>query len=232
VTETVTKVVHPAPYSQAILRFLANGGLLPETGTVLDPFAGVGKVHTLAKAGLTTIGVEIEPEWAACHPRTICGNALELPFENDSIDCAVTSPVFGNRMSDSHAAKDGSHRRSYTHDLRRMTGDDERKLHPDNAGTMYCWQPRYWTLHERAWREVHRVLRPGARFILNVSDCYRTHNGTRRREPVVATHRSVCEAIGFTVEATHDVVTPRMRRGQNHESRAEAEVIIVMRKGD
>jgi SAM-dependent methyltransferase len=230
---TATKPIHPAPYSQAILRFIANHQILPDTGVVLDPMAGIGRVHDLAQAGRETIGIEIEPEWAACHPHTRVGNALALPFEDESIDAVMVSPVFGNRMSDSHMAKDGSHRRSYTHDLRRMTGDETRLLDPANSGTLYCWQPAYWRFHDAAWQEVYRVLRPydpltrSGTFVLNVSDCYRTHRGQRRREPVVETHRSICESIGFTLIARHEIVTPRMRRGANHESRAEAEVLLI-----
>ena len=105
------KVFHPAAFSDAILRYLANSDLLP-SGVLLDPFAGIGKCHRLASADRRFIGVEIEPEWANCHPDTVVGDALALPFEDESFDGCLTSCCYGNRMADSHNAKDGSLRRS------------------------------------------------------------------------------------------------------------------------
>jgi tRNA G10 N-methylase Trm11 len=216
---------HPAVFSDSILRYLVNSDLLP-MGTLLDPFAGTGKVHQLACAGRQTVGVEIEPEWAAMHPATVVGNALALPFEAESFDGAVTSPVFGNRMSDSHRAKDGTLRRSYTHDLQHLTGDPERKLHPDNAGTLYAWQPKYWRFHHKAWRELHRVLRPGAAFFLDVSDCI--HEG--RRIDVVDNHAALCESIGFELTDTHEVKTPRNGYGAHGQTRVDVEHILELRR--
>ena len=82
------------------------------------------------------IGVEIEAPWADTHMMTIQGDALALPFGDHCFDCVVTSPVYGNRFSDHHRARDGSLRRTYTHDLQRMTGDPERTLHPNNSGML------------------------------------------------------------------------------------------------
>jgi hypothetical protein len=225
------KVWNPAPFSANILRFIANSGLLPHSGTIIDPFAGVGKVHQLASHSLKIVGVELEPEWAAAHPNTICGNALALPFEDGSFDGAVTSPVYGNRMSDSHNAKDGTLRRSYTHDLRRTTGDPERKLHPDNAGTLYAWNKEYWRFHVRAWAELRRVLKPEAVFLLNVSDFIRTtQSHGQKRLPVTRTHVRVCSDLGFKLEKAFPIETPRMRYGQNHESRAPFEYVLYFKR--
>ena len=111
-------VLHPARFSDAVLDRI--GTMLDEyqvNGVVLDPFAGAGKIHRLATPTRRTVGVEIEPEWAATHPGTIVGNALALGFGAESIDAVVTSPCYGNRLADHHEARDGSTRRSYTHDL-------------------------------------------------------------------------------------------------------------------
>lgn len=230
-TATSARLFNPAPFSANILQFIANSGLLPHAGIILDPFAGIGRVHQLATVSLRTVGIEIEPEWAAAHPNTICGNALALPFEPESFDGAVTSPVYGNRFSDSHNAKDGTLRRSYTHDLRRTTQDPERKLHPDNAGTLYAWQAKYWKFHVRAWGEVLRVLKPGAPFILNVSDFYRTtQSHGRKRLPVARTHARTCVELGFELVRAYPIETPRMRFGENHESRAPFEYVLHLRK--
>lgn len=226
------KTYHPAAFSDAILRYLANTSVLPE-GLLLDPFAGVGKVHRLADATRRFVGVEIEPEWAREHPGNLIADALHLPFRDEAFDGAVTSPCYGNRMADSHNARDGSLRRSYTHDLQRTVGDTSRKLHPANSGTLYCWQPAYWRFHASAWEEVFRVLRPGAQFFLNVSDCYRTvkRHGVpeRRREHVVDTHLRLCLSIGFDLVDRHAVDTPRMRYGEN-DHRVEAETVLEFRR--
>jgi len=222
------KVHHPAAFSDAIIRFLANSSIVPD-GVLIDPFCGVGKVHQLATVSRRIVGIEIEPVWAAQHPDTIVGNALQLPFGEEVFDGAITSPCYGNRMSDSHNAKDGSLRRSYTHDLQRTVGDTSVKLHPDNSGTLYCWQPAYWRFHGRAWQEVHRVLRPGATFLLNVSDCYRTVKGERRQERVVDTHALLCLSLGFELVERHSVATPRMRYGTN-DHRVEAETVLEFRR--
>lgn len=217
-----SKILHPAPFSQEILDLVQFRQLLPK-GRILDPFAGIGRVHRLCDDDHDTVGVEIEPEWADAHPRTIKGNALSLPFPDESFDGAFTSPCYGNRMADSHNAKDASSRRSYTHDLRTATGDPTRKLHPDNSGTLYAWDPRYWQFHEKAWAELRRVLKRKHPFVLNVSDCVR--NG--RPIPVVARHIVLLESIGFELAAEYPVRTPRMRKGENHDARAKREFVLV-----
>lgn len=216
------KPIHPAPFSTEILNLVQFKQLLPK-GRILDPFAGIGRIHRLADDDHETVGVEIEPEWAAAHPKTIQGNALYLPFPDKHFDGAFTSPCYGNRMADSHNAKDGSTRRSYTHDLRTLTGDPTRKLHPDNAGDLYAWQKEYWAFHEQAWSELRRVLKKRAPFILNVSDCI--HRG--RRIPVVARHIVMIEGLGFQMVTQYPVRTQRMRKGENHEARADREYVLV-----
>jgi hypothetical protein len=77
---------HPARFTDVIIERVQRI-LDAEHGTpildapaprVLDPFAGTGGVHELI--GYETLGVELEPEWAALHPRTILGDATALPF--------------------------------------------------------------------------------------------------------------------------------------------------------
>lgn len=106
-------VAHPAIFSDAILPVLARM-LGPEHRRVLDPFAGVGRIHELRGLvdwELVTIGVEIEPEWATVHTDTQVGNALALPFASGVFDAVITSPTYGNRLAD-HRARDGSYRHS------------------------------------------------------------------------------------------------------------------------
>lgn len=97
-------------------------------GIVLDPFAGVGGVHELADRlpGLVTVGVELEPEFAAVHERTIRGDSRDLPallpqlrdavaaaqghpqhrYATDLFNIVVTSPAYGNRLADQYLGSD------------------------------------------------------------------------------------------------------------------------------
>jgi hypothetical protein len=91
---------------------------------------------------------------------------------------------------------------------------------------LYAWNPAYWKLHEAAWREVWRTLKPNAVFVLNVSDCIRS----KKVFPVVARHRILCQEIGFTVTQSFEIPTPRLRHGENREARVPTEAIIVFEK--
>lgn len=142
-------VTHPAKFSSSILTVLA--GLVQPEWRILDPFAGTGRVHSL---GSNTWGVEIEPEWASMHPRTIVGDALHLPFAAKSFDAVITSPTYANRLADHHEAKDGSVRHSYRHDL-------GRPLHPSNSGQLQwgCVSPGTLVLRgDLHWVPVESLL--------------------------------------------------------------------------
>ena len=106
---------HPAKFTDTLLPAIAKL-LRPHVRPgyrVLDPFAGVGKIFLLNQwyPGMQIEGIEIEPEWAAQHPRTTLGNALALPWADSHFDAIVTSPTYGNRMADSHTARDSSRRK-------------------------------------------------------------------------------------------------------------------------
>src|SRR3982750_3152473 len=91
-------IVHPAPSPAPILGLLAE--LVGDGSMVLDPFAGIGRIHQLEDLdrGIITEGVEIEPEWAALDPRTRLGDATALPEHwAAAFDAVVTSPCYGNR---------------------------------------------------------------------------------------------------------------------------------------
>jgi tRNA G10 N-methylase Trm11 len=168
---------------------------------VLDPFAGTGRLHQLDH--YRTIGLEIEPEWAELHSATMVGDATELPLADAVVDAVVTSPTYGNRMADHHEARDGSYRRTYRHAL-------GRPLAQGNSGSLQ-WGDRYRDLHEHAWSEVRRVLRPGGFLLLNVKD----HQRCGRRVEVCVWHLAVLERLGFTLTATVEVETNGFRYGAN-----------------
>ena len=208
---------HPARFPDSILHEFDR--LLPD-GLVLDPFAGTGRIHELATTTRSIVGVEIEPEWAALHPSTVVGNALELPFADDSFDAIATSPAYGNRLADHHEARDGSVRRSYRHDL-------GRPLHPANAGGLQ-WGEGYRTFHRDAWIEAVRVLRPGGMFVLNIKD----HVRAGRVVPVTAWHVGVLASwCGLTPIEVIEVPCAGMRYGANSQARTGVEYVIVFRAG-
>lgn len=214
---------HPARFSAEILRLVEREHLLPETGVVIDPMAGVGGIHTLATATRKTVGIEIEEPWAAAHRDTMVGNCLHLPFGRAAFDAVMTSPCYGNRLADHHRAQDPSLRRSYTHDLQHVTGDPERRLHGDNSGTLRATKGEYWAFHARAWAEVRRVLRPGGRFVLNVSD----HISGGAVVPVVERHADLVLLIGFSLVKEFRVTTRRMRYGAHKDVRVPTESVLV-----
>lgn len=203
-------VKHPAKFSNNILDVFKP--ILDPSWLILDPFAGTGRIHEL---GFNTVGVELEYEWAALHPRTINGNALCLPFRDNTFDAACTSPVYANRLSDHHEAKDGSVRHSYRHDL-------GRKLHSDNSGQLQ-WGELYRRFSRAVWIEVSRVLKPEAKFVLNTSNHIR--KGTVI--DVVGWHESCLEDLGFVMIQRIAVATPRLRYGVNAAARVEAETVSV-----
>lgn len=206
---------HPAKFSDALLPVIRKMLGPSPTTRVLDPFAGSGRVHEL---GADSVGIEIEPEWAALHPCTQIGDALDLPFGPEEFDAIVTSPTYGNRMADHHDAKDDSRRNTYKHAL-------GRDLHPHNSGQLQ-WGPAYREFHAAAWEEAIRVLRPGGDFILNVSD----HIRRKTIEPVTDWHVGWLTRYGLSFLFEQRVETPRNRQGENGAARVPYESVILFAK--
>jgi hypothetical protein len=220
-----SKKEHPAPFSDPILDAVASQ--LTEagaTGTVLDPFAGTGRVHELRDRvdAIMTVGVEIEPEWAAKHPDTIEGNALELTktIAPESVDAIVTSPTYGNRMADHHDAKDDSVRLTYKHSL-------GRDLHDDNSGQLQ-WGEEYRAFHEQAWAEAVAALKPGGTLTLNIKNHVR--DGEQQR--VVEWHIDTLYGLGLHLIELDIVATKGLMAGANAEKRTLAEFVATFRKED
>lgn len=223
---------HPAPFSEPILRVLdrlvrAEHKRLGRRIEVLDPFAGVGRIHQLARPGLVdTYGIDIEPEWAAMHERTVVGDALDIGATHGRrrrFDVVATSPTYGNRFADHHTPKDASTRHSYAFSLGRMPTEGSSAVMP--------WGPAYWRFHALFLNEAHRVLHPGGLLLYNVS------NFVRHKAEVHAVewHLGVAYGAGFRQWGQARpiaVPTARMRHGANHAARVEVEYVLRLRKGD
>ena len=203
---------------------LAAPDFVPPAATmrlqVLDPFAGVGGIHAVGEHldQVDTWGVEIEPEWAAAHPRTYVGDALNLEFDEETFGVIMTSPAYGNRMADHFEAKDTSRRLTYRHQLGRALSDN-------NAGKLQ-WGDHYREFHRAAWIEAKRVLGVGGLFVVNVSD----HIRAGKRVPVTAWHKETLVEIGLVFIREEKIETRRMRFGANNTARVDHESILVFRK--
>ena len=211
---------HPAKFSKPIGAAIQNLVTDLDHGSfILDPFAGVGTIHTLLRPDYRTVGVELEPEWAAQHPGTVEGNSLALSemFEPEFFDGIVTSPSYGNRMADTYDGRDSSRRHTYRIDLGRpLTA---------NSGAAMQWGAEYRGLHRGVWRESDMVLKPGGLVILNVAN----HVRKGAIQPVVEFHLGCFLDMGYGVEHITEIATPRMRHGANAELRVP-EKILVLRK--
>lgn len=252
---------HPAKFSDPILDAIEDelrAHLIGPGHTLLDPFAGVGRVHELAdRLGADSIGVELEPEWAATHERTICGDSTALsvfvgPYAGH-VDALVTSPAYGNRMADQYLGSDNEKCRTCDGTGKRDPDDPElgfcprcegsgkaksrrmgyavslgRKCTP-GSGAALPWGDKYRDLHRRVWDECARVIRPGGLWVVNVSSFLKTVDGDLEYQQVMEWHLEQIAAHA-RVLALRAVQTRRMKYGENGELRVPVEHVIVARQ--
>lgn len=210
----MSKIRHPAKYTDGLMPIFES--MIPSGSSVLDPFAGTGKIHTLP---FDTVGLEIEPEWASMHDNTICGDATNMPFGCGKFDVICTSPTYGNRMADSHNARDGSKRNTYTHSL-------GRNLHENNSGKMQ-WGDSYRKLHKLAYKECKRVLKDGGLFILNIKN----HIRKGKEVDVFQWHLDCLTNMGFLLLRIETLETKGNGFGANGKARTGVEFIALLKKG-
>lgn len=256
--DVVPLTKHPAKFSAPVLETLRHlvrretqriYPALPNTVRAIDTFAGIGGVHALDDLVLT-IGVELQPRWAACHRRTYVGDATRLPRGwRGKFGLWITSPCYGNRYRDHHQAKDACKRcdgdgvipRSLVLDAgtdpcdrcggsglsvrRSYTHDYGEPLEDGNAGVMRFGTDAYAELHLAAYAEAFGALQPGGGALLNVSDFVEN----KAVVDAVSWHRYALVQAGFQLRQTVPVTTRRMKYGANRE-RVAHEVVLVARK--
>ena len=207
---------HPAPFSPDVLEAFAAA--TPRGARVLDPLAGIGRIHVLA--GRETWGVELEREWARAHPRTLVADSRALPFPDGTFDAIATSPPYGNRLADNPLRfKKQSRRRTYA-------GSLGRDLSPGSAASLQ-WGPKYRGLMAGIWAESVRVLRPEGRFVLNVKD------HIRAKSIAGTTGWHLQELIGLGLRLVYVVSAGSgqgWRVGANSEARAGSELVALFVK--
>lgn len=252
---------HPAKFSDPILDAVEGelrAHLFGPDHVLLDPFAGVGRVHELAdRLGCDSVGVELEAEWAATHERTICGDSTILsaligPYHGH-VDALVTSPAYGNRMADQYLGSDDEKCRACKGTGKRDPEDPERGFCPrcegsgkakskrmgyavslgrrctPGSGAALAWGDKYRSLHARVWDECAKVLAPGGLWMVNVSSFLKTVDGDQVYQPVMEWHLEQI-ALRARVVRVLAVQTRRMRYGENGEARVPVEHVIVARK--
>ena len=248
---------HPARFSAELTQALVDPLIEFDVQSVLDPFSGTGLIHIIAElAGVpTSIGVELEPEWANID---IFDSLPRLQVVGNSCTALRTLPGFGlfgaiessctyaSRMADKHQAKDpcktcdgtglGTPPPTGTGRCGRCRGTGRsrrntythrlgRPLTNGNSGGMQWGEP-YRELHKTVWAESVAALAPGGIFVLNVKD----HIRKKKVVPVSAWHHDTLTGLGLAHVRTRDIACPGNRNGENADARVDHEHVMVFRK--
>lgn len=258
---TIDKPRHPATFSTQIIKCMAESieELTRPPRVVLDPFAGIGKIHQLHDhlQRVITIGVELESEWAEQAPRgeymrTICGDALAnmrcFTAMKMRVDAIATSPCYGNRMADKHTAGDK---------CSLCKGSGERRVGRKLVVCTPCTKCKGTGLSpRRSYRhDLGRLPSDGSAAIMQWGPEYRAFHGealqlmhdTLRRRGVLALNikdhvrggklqrvpqwwRRTAIASGFEIDHTWTIPQNGNRHGANHAARASNELVYVFRR--
>jgi hypothetical protein len=101
-------------------------------------------------------------------------------------------------MTDAFTANDESDRPTYMHRYGVLVGERNPPSHPNDAGASNARRDDrlYWRIHELAWAEVTRVLKPAGTFALNAKN----HIARGEEVLVVERHLGLLEALGYELE--------------------------------
>lgn len=216
-----SKIKHPAVYSDQFLSVFFEK--VKHMDVIYDPFAGTGKIAKIKDFGYNgkIICNDLEPEYSKLQTYKVdkwLFQDAETAIPGGAIEAIVTSPTYGNRMADSHNAKDLSKRITYTHQL-------GRKLTGGNTGSMQ-WGTAYKEKHCRCYVHFYNLLANNGLLILNVSN----HIRKGQLIDVTAFHKAAAIAAGFIFIECIDVPVRRMRFGANHKLRVETEQILIFKR--
>ena len=221
-TEVPHKRKHPATYSEGMMFEAVKW--LTKADKVLDPFAGAGGIYDLLgwlpDIEIEAIDIEANDGWTDMDKRVKHGNASSLRWDDAYFDAVVTSPTYGNGMNEGRLAYDAVGRDDYASRL-------GRELSPSNTGSFRWTNETYRELHEQAWQECKRVLKPGGKLLMFIRD----HLSQQKPQPVTGWHVNALLSIGFDLVTVWAIATPGLRRGQGTENAAgTGEVMVVMQK--
>ena len=239
----VKPAAHPAKFNDHIINaartHLAHAlwDGTDRTRWILDPMAGVGRVHELVTRDVPAtdcwrvVGGELELPWArqgvgrggvGRGHLTVQHNAMSMPFPRGVFDAVFMSPDYGNRMADKHRARDGSKRHTYTHYARAAGWE----LRPETTCKTQ-WGAVYKFQHLAIMREVERVLKWDGTLVLNVKNFIKAGAVVN----VVGWYAGVLRGVlKMDVYDVVDVHGPGLRHGANHDARVDGEVLICARK--
>jgi hypothetical protein len=131
-------------------------------------------------------------------------------------------------MTDAFTANDESDRPTYMHRYGALVGERNPPSHPTDAGASNARRDDrlYWRIHELAWAEVTRVLKPAGTFVLNAKN----HIARGEEVLVVERHLGLLEALGYELEDGIFVPTSgHGGAGSNREVRTAGEWVIRLR---
>lgn len=233
----LSKLRHPARFSvrhiQEIAKIIHEFGL--RGSTTIDPCAGTGERivtlnHDPHNCDLKLTLVEIGEHWSRLTPeeknvRAYNLDSTFLPFKSETFDLVITSPVYGNRMSDCHFPSDDdtSKRNTYTHCTMEYNGS---VLTSRNAGR-HQFGEKYKQIQMHIWLEMLRLLKPGGFFLLNTKSFWRKD----QLVSVTDWHTQFLVCLGFDVVHQRTMAADGLREGENHEVREEVEDFTLLRRG-
>lgn len=174
---------HPCPYSDGILdvyqHFIDIETLFLDQphfnlsresrARLLDPMAGIGRMHELQGAEVYTN--ELEPEWAYHHPKTTVCDARSMPmYDDEFFDYVFFSPPYANRLGDNYAPSPdkAKGRKSYRISL-------DREMSQGSTSCLQWNRPdqSYQQLSIEVIKESLRLLKTGGFIGINVKGHYR-----------------------------------------------------------